>query len=150
MLIGRKSSLESVLKYFIYDPTLKARIVFDKHFSCYQAHNNGGRLVWSNLRSLEFKIQHFAGNKISHNVRKRTFWRFAQRRLKSACASTQSNPNIHRQHEKTLHHWLFKMRPVRNLITLRKHAYSNILKISPPKTASFQINSDLFIFLLKT
>ena len=28
---------------------------------------------------------------------------------------------------------------------LRKHAYSNILKISPPKTESFQIkNSDIF------
>ena len=34
---------------------------------------------------------------------------------------------------------------------LRKHAYSNILKISPPKTENFQIkNSDIFIFLLKT
>ena len=30
-------------------------------------------------------------------------------------------------------------------MTLRKHAYSNILKISPPKTESFQIkNSDIF------
>ena len=30
--------------------------------------------------------------------------------------------------------------------TLRKHAYTNILKISPPKTESFQIkNSDIFI-----
>ena len=30
-------------------------------------------------------------------------------------------------------------------ISLRKHAYSNILKISPPKTESFQIkNSDIF------
>ena len=29
--------------------------------------------------------------------------------------------------------------------TLRKHAYSNILKISPPKTENFQIkNSDIF------
>ena len=29
--------------------------------------------------------------------------------------------------------------------TLRKHAYSSILKISPPKTESFQIkNSDIF------
>ena len=34
---------------------------------------------------------------------------------------------------------------------LRKYAYSNILKISPPKTESFQIKkSDIFIFLLKT
>ena len=38
-----------------------------------------------------------------------------------------------------------------HITSLRKHAYSNILKISPPKTESFQIkNSDIFIFLLKT
>ena len=30
-------------------------------------------------------------------------------------------------------------------LSLRKHAYSNILQISPPKTESFQIkNSDIF------
>ena len=35
--------------------------------------------------------------------------------------------------------------------SLRKHAYSNMLKILPPKTENFQIkNSDIFIFLLKT
>ena len=34
---------------------------------------------------------------------------------------------------------------------LRKHAYSNMLKISPPKTESFQSKiSDVFILLLKT
>ena len=35
---------------------------------------------------------------------------------------------------------------------LRKHAYSNILKISPSKTESFQIKILIFffIFLLKT
>ena len=35
---------------------------------------------------------------------------------------------------------------------LRKHAYSNILKISPPKTESFEIKILIFffIFLLKT
>ena len=27
---------------------------------------------------------------------------------------------------------------------LRKHAYSNVLKISPPKTESFQMKSDIF------
>ena len=33
--------------------------------------------------------------------------------------------------------------------TLRKHAYSNILKILPPKNGNFQMkNSDIFIFLL--
>ena len=36
-------------------------------------------------------------------------------------------------------------------VTLRKHAYSNILKISPPKTESFQIKILIFfIFLHKT
>ena len=36
-------------------------------------------------------------------------------------------------------------------VSLRKHAYSNILKISPPKTESFQIkNLTFFTFLLKT
>ena len=35
--------------------------------------------------------------------------------------------------------------------TLRTHAYSNILKISPPKTENFQIKILMFfIFLLKT
>ena len=37
--------------------------------------------------------------------------------------------------------FIYKKRPR----TLRKHAYSNILKISPPKTENFQIkNSDIF------
>ena len=37
------------------------------------------------------------------------------------------------------------------IFTLRKHAYSNILKILPPKNENFQIkNSDIFTFLLKT
>ena len=35
--------------------------------------------------------------------------------------------------------------PAKTQITLRKHAYSNILKISPPKTENFQIKkSDIF------
>ena len=35
--------------------------------------------------------------------------------------------------------------------SLQKHAYSNILKISPPKTENFQIKILIFfIFLLKT
>ena len=34
---------------------------------------------------------------------------------------------------------------VKQLISLRKHAYSNILKILPPKNENFQIkNSDIF------
>ena len=38
-------------------------------------------------------------------------------------------------------------------ISLRKRAYSNILKISPPKTENFHIKTSddfFFIFLLKT
>ena len=35
--------------------------------------------------------------------------------------------------------------PTRTVNTLRKHAYSNIKKISPPKTEKFQVkNSDIF------
>ena len=37
------------------------------------------------------------------------------------------------------------------VVSLRKHAYSSILNISPPKTESFQIKFLIFfIFLLKT
>ena len=37
------------------------------------------------------------------------------------------------------------------VFALRKHAYSNILNILPPKNENFQIkNSDSFLFLLKT
>ena len=40
---------------------------------------------------------------------------------------------------------LFYLNIGSNFIPLRKHAYSNIMKISPPKTESFQIkNSDIF------
>ena len=34
-----------------------------------------------------------------------------------------------------------------NFMTLRKHAYSNILKISPPKTESFQIKILIFFHI---
>ena len=38
-----------------------------------------------------------------------------------------------------------------SVLALRKHVYSNILKISPPKTESFQTKILIFfIFLLKT
>ena len=37
-----------------------------------------------------------------------------------------------------------------HLITLRNHAYSNILKISPPKTESFQIKILIFFFQIST
>ena len=50
---------------------------------------------------------------------------------------------------------LFTFRVGRNVQVergyIRKHSYSNILKISPPKTESFQIKILIFfIFLLKT
>ena len=42
-------------------------------------------------------------------------------------------------------------RAYRQCVALRKHAYSNILKILPPKNENFQINIQIFfIFLLKT
>ena len=43
----------------------------------------------------------------------------AKRRLKSACASTQSAQSLCCEHEETLHPWLSKMRPVKNLIRMR-------------------------------
>ena len=36
---------------------------------------------------------------------------------------------------------------VKIILTLRKHAYSNILKISPPKTESFQIKILIFFHI---
>ena len=37
------------------------------------------------------------------------------------------------------------------IISLRKHAYPNILKLSPPQTENFQVKILIFfIFLLKT
>ena len=39
----------------------------------------------------------------------------------------------------------------KNTQTLRKHAFTNILKISPPKTENFQIkNSNIFPISVKT
>ena len=81
-----------------------------------------------------------------------------QRRLKSTCTFAQSDQSL-RCPQETLHPWLSKMHPVKiltsnaqvdlnlrwthmsvdtfpnvsaNLRTLRKHAYSNIMKILPP------------------
>ena len=73
----------------------------------------------------------------------------AQRRLKSACVSAQSDQSLRYPHEETLHPWLSsedsdQAARIRK-VTLRKHAYSNILKFSPPKNENFQIkNSDIF------
>ena len=39
----------------------------------------------------------------------------------------------------------------KTLLSLRKHAHSNILKILPPKNENFQIKIQIFfLFLLKT
>ena len=46
----------------------------------------------------------------------------AQRRLKSACASTQSDQSLRRPHEETLHPPLSEMRSVKILIRLRERA----------------------------
>ena len=43
----------------------------------------------------------------------------AQRRLKSACASTQSDQSLCCPHEETLHPWLSKIRPVKILVIHR-------------------------------
>ena len=46
----------------------------------------------------------------------------AQRRLKSACVSVQSNQSLHCSHEETLHPSLSKIHPVKIQIRLRKCA----------------------------
>ena len=57
--------------------------------------------------------------KSSRNVRKRTFWHWcAQWRLKSACASAQSDLSLRCQQEEILHPCLSKTRPVKILISL--------------------------------
>ena len=78
----------------------------------------------------------------------------AQRRLKSTCASAQSDQSLRCPFEETLHLWLCKMHPLKILIrlsecadvwiyfwrcALRENAYSNMLKISSPKNENFQI-----------
>ena len=45
-----------------------------------------------------------------------------KRRLKSACASAQSDQSLRSPHEESLHPWLFKMRPRKILIWLRECA----------------------------
>ena len=46
----------------------------------------------------------------------------AQRRLRSACASAQSDQSLRCAQEETLHLWVFKMRPLKILIRLRECA----------------------------
>ena len=76
---------------------------------------------------------------------------YVQRRLRSACASAQTDQNLCCQHEEPLYNWLSKMYPLiilirlRECAALRKPAHSNILKILQPKKENFQIkNSDIF------
>ena len=65
-----------------------------------------------------------------------------KRVLKSAYVSAKSDQCLRCPLEETLHPWPS---------TLRKYAYSNILKILPPKNENFKIKKNLicFIFLLK-
>ena len=46
----------------------------------------------------------------------------AQGRLKSACASTQSDQSLRCPHDETLHSWISKMRPVKILICANAQA----------------------------
>ena len=91
-----------------------------------------------------------------------------KRRLKSACASAQSDQSLYCPHEETLHPWLSKMRPLKILIRLCEcanwseaslgahvllwnHAYSNIFKkFTTINRKTSEKNLIFFIFLLKT
>ena len=50
----------------------------------------------------------------------------AQRRLKSTCASAQSDFSLRGPHKETLHPWLFRMRPVNIFIGLHKCTFLDI------------------------
>ena len=74
--------------------------------------------LWQRHRSISINSNQY----MSSNLRKRTVWHKHQRRLKSACASAQSDRNLFCPHEKTLHPWLSKMCQGKILIRLRKCA----------------------------
>ena len=72
-----------------------------------------------------------------------------QRRLRSACASAQSDQSLCCPHEETLHPWLIKMRPVKILIRLRECAgWSESLLGAIPKLLilTLLLNSSLSCF----
>ena len=81
--------------------------------------NNDGRIdiaeVWNNDKTEIIQL-------MSHNGRKRTSDMFAQRSLKSACASAQSDQSLHCPHEENLHPWLSRLRQGKILISLRESA----------------------------
>ena len=58
--------------------------------------------------------------KLSHIVENLPSDMCAQRRLRSACASAQSDQSLRCSHEETLHTWVSNMRPVKILIRLRE------------------------------
>ena len=85
----------------------------------------------------------------------------AQRRLKSACASAQSDQSLRYPHEDTLYPWLSKMYPVKILIRLREcavwsesslgaHEWSYVfwhMLISPRETLQVKIDSPTYFWL---
>ena len=65
------------------------------------------------------------------------------RRSKSCSAREGLSESSHS--DKDLYHISTSFTVCNDSVTLRKHAYSTILKISPPKNENFQIkNSDIF------
>ena len=61
-------------------------------------------------------------------------------RLRSACASAQSDQSLRRSHVPSTVSRLSKEQETRALaIPLRKHAYSNIFRLLPPKNENFQM-----------
>ena len=78
----------------------------------------GGQLIWS------YALSHYMLRRIWTEMRENilsVMW--IQRRLKSACASAQSDQNLRCLHEKkTLYLWLSKMCPDKILIRLRECA----------------------------
>ena len=69
-----------------------------------------GRLLALHIR-ISTARKKYSQRQVHHN-------KCAQRRLSSACASTQFDQRLRCLYEETLHHWLSKMRPVKILIRL--------------------------------
>ena len=55
---------------------------------------------------------------------------------------------LHAENEVLHRYWFANFFDLNYMYTLRKHAYSNILKISPPKTESFHVEILIFFILL--
>ena len=68
-----------------------------------------------------FSLDPISINHLRHNMRNRTFWHVRPTKVKSACASSQSDQSPCFPPEETLIPWLSKMRPVKILIRLLPH-----------------------------